>query len=70
MKILADVAKELFSMFVADLRLTLSTLGLIALVGTLILWFKLDRPFCGAVLLAGCVLVLLEATSREAKRRK
>jgi len=70
MKILADVAQELFSMFVADLRLTLSTLGLIAVVGALLLWLKLAAALCGLILLAGCVLVLLEATSREAKRRK
>ena len=70
MKILADVVQELFSMFVADLRLTLSTLALIALVAALILWFRLGGAVCGVILLAGCVLVLLEATSREAKRRK
>ncbi|MFZ1991238.1 MAG: hypothetical protein WAW96_15875 [Alphaproteobacteria bacterium] len=70
MKILADVAQELFSMFVADLRLTLSTLGVIALVGALILWLKLGAALCGVILLAGCVLVLLEATAREARRRK
>jgi len=70
MKILADVAQELFSMFVADLRLTLSTLALVALVGLLILWLKLGGALCGLILLLGCVLVLLEATAREAKRRK
>lgn len=70
MKILIEVAQELFSMFVADLRLTLSTLALITLVGALIFWLKLAAIFCGAVLLLGCVLILLEATSREARRRK
>jgi hypothetical protein len=70
MKILAEVAQELFSMFVADLRLTLSTLALIALVGALILWLKLAAFFCGAVLLAGCVFILIEATARQARRRK
>ena len=70
MKILAEVAQELFSMFVADLRLTLSTLSLIAVIGALILWVKLAPAICGALLLGGCVLVLLEATAREARRRK
>lgn len=70
MKILAEVAQELFSMFVADLRLTLSTLALIALIGALVLWAKLASAVCGVLLLAGCVLVLLEATVREARRRK
>lgn len=70
MKILAEVAQELFSMFVADLRLTLSIIALIALVAALTLWVKLGAGACGAILLVGCVLILIEATSREARRRK
>jgi len=70
MTILVDVAKELFSMFVADLRLTLATLALIALVGSLAYLFRLDGALCGAALLAGCILILIEATFREARRRK
>ena len=70
MKILIEVAQELFSMFVADLRLTLSTLALIALVGALILWLGSASLLCGVLLLGGCVLVLVEATWREARRRK
>ncbi len=70
MKILVEVAQELFSMFVADLRLTLSVLALVAVVGALVVWLKLGVAISGAILLMGCVIILAEATLREARRRK
>lgn len=70
MKILLEVARELFGMFVADLRLTLLILALIALVAALNLWLRPDPAVCGLVLLGGCVLILIEAILRAARGRK
>jgi len=69
MTIIADVLKELFKMFVADLRLTLSILGSVALVA-----FLLQQPWfnplaAGLLLILLCLLVLAEAILRETRAR-
>jgi len=70
MRILAEVLGELFGMFVADFRLTISVLALVAVVGALTFWLNLGAIFCGVALLGGSILILVEAASREARRRK
>ncbi|MGV6847331.1 MAG: hypothetical protein ACWA5A_03015 [Marinibacterium sp.] len=70
MNIIADVFKELFKMFVADLRLTLATLAGIAVVAVL-LGQGLLGPVAGAGLLVILTLaVLSEAVLREARGRR
>jgi len=68
MSILADVAKELLGMFLADARLTLATLLLVAVVAGLI-GLHLAPLLAGALLLAGCLAILVEAAFRETRRR-
>ena len=70
MTILGDVFKELFKMFVADLRLTLAILGGVELVAILINKGVLGPIGAGLALTAGCVLVLGETVLRETHRRK
>jgi hypothetical protein len=66
MNILRDVAKELLSMFLADFRLTLSILLLVAIAAISVDWL---HPFVGgAILVVGTLLILVEAVAREAKR--
>lgn len=67
MTILRDVLRELLSMFIADLRLTLAVLGLIALAAALA--GRAGAPVAGAVLLAGSLALLVLAVLVAAHRR-
>jgi len=70
MSILGDVFKELFKMFVADLRLTLKILcGLISVA--LLLHLAIVGPVAAGVLLTLIpLLVLGEAVFRESRRKR
>ncbi len=70
MEIIKDVLVELFSMFVTDMRLTLTTLGLVGLVAILIIVLQVNALIAGLVLLLGCFAIVIEAAAREAKLRK
>ncbi|KJS43756.1 hypothetical protein [Roseovarius sp. BRH_c41] len=69
MNILKDVFAELFSMFVADARLTAAILATVALAAILIDATSLPPLAGGLVLLLGCIAVLVLSVSREVKRR-
>ncbi|MET4103318.1 Flp pilus assembly protein TadB [Roseovarius sp. MBR-78] len=69
MNILKDVFSELFSMFVADARLTATILATVALAALLIVATSLPPLAGGLVLLLGCIAVLFLSVRREAKRR-
>ena len=70
MNILADVAAELFGMFVADARLSAAILALVAGVAGLIGMLGVEPLVGGGVLLVGCHLILVEAAVREARKRR
>jgi hypothetical protein len=70
MTILFDVFKELFKMFVADLRLTLATLASVALVSLLLTDAIVPPLLAGGILTVFCVGVLIESVLREAIRRR
>jgi hypothetical protein len=70
MNVVGDVFRELFSMFVADARLTGATCTLVAVVAALILGFGIPALAGGLLLLAGCVVILIEAAVREAAVRR
>jgi len=70
MKLLGDVLSELFGMFVADARLTVAILALVALSAVLTHKAGLAPLVGGVVLLLGCVVVLLLSVRREAVRRR
>ena len=69
MNLIADVARELLGMFLADARLTLATLALVALVAALVVVLGAAPLLGGGVLLLGCLAILVEAAVREARRR-
>ncbi len=65
--ILGDVAKELIGMFLADARLTISILVLVALAAALVDWLHVNAVVSGALLVVGSLLILVEAIVRQAK---
>lgn len=69
MNILKGVLSELFSMFVADARLTAAILATVAIAALLIDATRLPDLVGGAVLLVGCIAVLFLSVKREATRR-
>ena len=69
MSIIGDVFKELFAMFLADVRLTFATLVLVAIVGALVDGLEVAPLLAGSVLLLGCLGILVGTVSREARDR-
>ena len=73
MNIVVEVAKELLGMFLADARLTMLILVLVvlvALVAGLMFVLHVEPVVGGCVLVFGCLGILIEATVREARRRR
>jgi len=70
MTLLRDIAQTLLGMFLTDARLTIAILALVALVAGLILKLGVDSLVGGGILLAGCLVILVEAAVRETRRRK
>lgn len=69
MSIIVEVAKELLGMFLADARLTTTTLVLVAIVAGLIVALRVEPLLGGGALLIGSLAILVEAAVREARRR-
>jgi hypothetical protein len=69
MTLLREIVGELVGMFVADARLTGAILALVSIVAGLILWVDMRPLIGGAGLLAGSLLILVEAACREARGR-
>lgn len=70
MNILRDVFKELFKMFVADLRLTMAILAGIVVVAILLGQGVVGPVAAGLLLAAISVAVLGETVLREARSRR
>lgn len=69
MTLLRDIAKELFGMFLADLKLSGAILALIALVATLIRLRGTDPYFAGGLLTIGCLAIVSIVTLIESRHR-
>lgn len=67
MSIIIEVVKELFSMFVADARLAVGVLFLVALVAFLVDYLSFPPLAGGGLLLVGSLLIVIEATVRQAR---
>jgi len=70
MNILGDVFKELFKMFVADMRLTLSILIGVGLIGFVLSQSFVSPTVAGVLIVLLCLGVLFEAVMRETRTRK
>lgn len=68
MTILKDVLVELFGMFVSDGWLSLGILLLVAGAAGLIELVGIDPLIGGGLLLAGCLVVVIESVRRAARR--
>ena len=69
MKILLEVGAELFSMFMADARMTLTTLILVAIAFALLNFTTVNPVWIGGALLIGCLVNVIEAAVREKRMR-
>jgi hypothetical protein len=70
MTILKDVLAEIFSMFVADARLTAAVLATVAFSAAMIRATGLPALAGGTFLLLSCLAVLVLSVRREAARRR
>ncbi len=69
MKILHEVAIELFGMFVADARMTIVTLLLVAMAAMLLNFTSANPVWIGAAFLIGCLVNVIQAAVREKRIR-
>lgn len=70
MTLVRDIASELLGMFLADARLSHAIVALVLLVAGLVRFAGVEPLIGGALLLAGSLLILVEAAAREARNRK
>ena len=67
MTMLKELAAELVGMFVAEKRLAIAVLAIVAMTGLLVDLAGLNPLFGGAVLLFGCLMLLIESVCRAAR---
>jgi len=67
MTMFKELAAELIGMFVAEKRLTISILMIVAAVGSLVDFIGLDPLLGGAALLFGCLILLIDSVCRSAR---
>ena len=67
MAMVKELAAELIGMFVAESRLTIAVLVIVAAAGSLVDFAGLNPLAGGAVLLFGCLILLIESVCRAAK---
>ena len=67
MTMLKEIAAELIGMFMGDARLTLAVLAVVASAAALINLASVDPLGAGAILLAGCLGLLIENVHRSAR---
>ena len=67
MTMLKEFAAELIGMFVGEKRMTISVLAIVAATGSLVDFSGLDPLIGGAVLLFGCLILLVESVCRSSR---
>ena len=67
MTMLKELAAELIGMFVAERRLTISVLAIVAMVASLVDLIGVAPLLGGTALLLGCLALLVESVLRGAK---
>ncbi len=70
MTLIGDIAAELYSMFLADARLSGAILALVAVIGLLVDGVGFNAGLGGAVLIAGCLAIIVTVTAHEARQRR
>jgi hypothetical protein len=69
MTMLRELAGELVGMFVAEKRLAIAVLAIVAVTGSLVDLAGLNPLVGGAMLLLGCLMLLIESVCRAARGR-
>ena len=69
MSVLKEFAGELVGMFVAEKRLAIAVLAVVAVTGSLVDLAGLNPLVGGAILLFGCLMLLIESVCRAARGR-
>ena len=69
MTLISEVLAELLGMFLADIRLTVAILALVAADGTAIGLHAVGPMAGGGILLAGCLVLLVASVAWAARRR-
>lgn len=69
MMLLRDIAAELLGMFLADARLSIGILALVAIVAGLTGSHTVAPLIGGGALLVGCLVILVVAAWRESRHR-
>jgi hypothetical protein len=64
---LKELTVELIGMFVAEKRLAIAVLAIAAVAGSLVDFAGLNPLVGGAVLLFGCLILLIESVCRAAR---
>jgi hypothetical protein len=67
MTILKELAAEMLGMFVAEKRLAIAVLAIVAATGSLVDFAGLNPLVGGAILLFGCLTLLIESVCRSAR---
>jgi hypothetical protein len=67
MTMLKELAAELIGMFVAEKRLTIAVLAIVAMTGLSVDFAGLNPLIGGVVLLFGCLILLIESVCRAAR---
>jgi hypothetical protein len=67
MTMLKELAAEMIGMFVAEKRLPIAVLSIVAVAGSLVDLAGLNPLVGGAVLLFGCLILLIESVCRAAR---
>jgi hypothetical protein len=67
MTMLKELAAELIGMFCAEKRLAITVVAIVAAAGSLVDFAGLNPLVGGAVLLFGCLILLIESVCRAAR---
>jgi hypothetical protein len=70
MSIIIEVFEELLGMFIADIRLTIATLVLVAIVAGIVTAAPEYALWAGGLLLAGALAIVTVIVLREARIRR
>ena len=67
MTVLKEVVAELIGMFIAERRLTIAVLAVVAMAACLVDFTDLDPLVGGTVVLFGCLILLIASVCRSAR---
>jgi hypothetical protein len=67
MMMLKELAAELIGMFVGEKRLTVAVLAIVAMAGSVVDFTDFNSLIGGALLLFGCLGLLIESICRSAR---